>query len=769
MRFSQMACVWTAAAASAIGAALLPRVACAQEPATAALEEIVVTAQKREERLQDVPISITALGSAQLENRGIKSLADLGSIAPNVTFRNISGGMISNVAIRGSATSQPAIWMDPFVGLYLNGVYLGKAQGSVFDVADIERVEVLRGPQGTLFGRNTEGGAINFITRKPSGELRGKAGVEFGNLGHKVAKLSLDLPRFGIASVTLAARKQERDAWTENLTGADLGAIDSEAYRLSLKLDFTDRFSALYDFDYSHADNTPPVTSLYATSGWRGNFPAVFGAFLGGAIGNALAPFASGRRPDAMSTSAVPIYERSKNSAHALTLSWQASDDDEIKYIFSRRTMDYGDAQDLDGTPLVSITPAPGFSWGLEAYSYRATEYEQDTHELQWIGSRGRLNYTLGLYHFEDDGITRGAQNFSLFGNPLQRAEYATGTRAAAAFGQVDYHLTDRWIATAGVRYTEEEKSGWSLRYRTAGFDGPRTTDILPFTSYSADFSGTTPMAAIAFKPNDDLNFYARVAKGFKSGGFSSEISDPRVATAYGPQSSVSTEVGVKSMLWGGRARLNAALFHADISDQQTTQLLPGTTQSLVVNAGESTYRGVELEAMVLLADGWQSQLSYGYLDAKFDTFIDNALNLGPSRPLIDTAGNRLASDAPKHTANVNLDGRLARGGWGELRAVLDYSYTAKLHQNTPNKDLTAPNAGGAYVVGMSTLPARRNLNARLLLADVPAGLGTMDFSLWGRNLTDEADPIHGIDFSMYRTKYWQEPRTYMFTATYKW
>lgn len=196
------------------------------------------------------------------------------------------------------------------------------------------------------------------------------------------------------------------------------------------------------------------------------------------------------------------------------------------------------------------------------------------------------MNYTLGLYHFKDDGVTLGAQIFSLFGTPAQRADYATGTRAKAAFGQADYRITDRWTATVGLRYTEEEKSGWSYRFRTTGFDGPWAADILPMTRYSADFSGTTPMAAISFRPNGDLNLYARVAKGFKSGGFSSEISDPRVATPFGPQSSVSTEVGVKSMLWGGRARLNVAVFNTDISDQQTTQLLPGTTQTLVVNAG---------------------------------------------------------------------------------------------------------------------------------------------------------------------------------------
>ena len=328
-----------------------------------------------------------------------------------------------------------------------------------------------------------------------------------------------------------------------------------------------------------------------------------------------------------------------------------------------------------------------------------------------------------------------------------------------------------------GVRYTEEEKTGWSHRYLTDGRSGPPAGDILPFVAYSKDFSDTTPMAAVSFKPTDNLNFYARVAKGFKSGGFSSEVADPRVATPYQPQTSVSTEIGMKSTLFDGRTRFNLAFYNTDISDQQTTQLLPGTTQSLMVNAGESTYRGVEIEAAMMITDGWQVQIGYGYLDAEYDKFIDNAFLPplapgGPIRtggPLIDTAGNRLPSYAPEHTLNMTLDGSLLRTSWGELRVILDATYVSKTHLYAVNKSLTAPNAGGSSLVGVDTMPAQKNLNARLLLADVPAGSGTIDLSLWGRNLTDEDEMLAGIDFSMFRNTSWQEPRTYMFTATYKW
>jgi len=181
----------------------------ALSPATVT-EEVVVTAQKRQEKLQDVPLSVTAITGAQLETRGIEGLANLNSLAPTLMFRGNPGTeLISTVSLRGSGTGQPAIWVDPSVGMYVDGVYVGKAQGSVFDVLDLERVEVLRGPQGTLFGRNTEGGAVNLVSRRPTGEWGGSVAAEFGNRGQKLGRVSLDLPKLGFARISVAGRMEE--------------------------------------------------------------------------------------------------------------------------------------------------------------------------------------------------------------------------------------------------------------------------------------------------------------------------------------------------------------------------------------------------------------------------------------------------------------------------------------------------------------------------------------------------------------------------------
>ena len=315
----------------------------AQEGQRVALEEVIVTAQKRAENLQEVPLSISAIGAQELDNRGIESLGDLNAVAPNVMIRENPGArLISTLSIRGSGQGQPAIWVDAPVGLYLNGIYLGKTQGSIFDVVDIERLEVLRGPQGTLFGRNTEGGAVNFVTRRPSGEMSGSARIELGNYDRQVARLQMDLPKMGDTSVAFALRREQADGWANNLTGPDLGSNDNQAFRTSIMWEPSDKLTAVYDFDYTHTDQTPTVTSLFAVDGWGGTFPSIFNqAFprelapgvvanlsvpLGTDIQNAILPYVTTSRPKTGSTNVAPgqreVYEYSRGRSHALTLEY---------------------------------------------------------------------------------------------------------------------------------------------------------------------------------------------------------------------------------------------------------------------------------------------------------------------------------------------------------------------------------------------------------------------------------------------------------------
>jgi iron complex outermembrane receptor protein len=787
----------------AVGAAT-GSMASAQEGQRVALEEVIVTAQKREENLQEVPLAITAIGAAELDSRSIESLGDLNAIAPNVMVRQNPGArLISTVSMRGSAQGQPAIWVDAPVGLYLNGIYLGKTQGSVFDVVDIERVEVLRGPQGTLFGRNTEGGAINFVTRRPSGEMSGSARIGFGNYDRQIARLQMDLPKMGDTSISFGLRREQADGWATNLTGPDMGSEDNEAFRTSIMWEPSDKLTAVYDFDYTYTNQTPIPTSLVQLTGWQGNFPLFFnstidgGGFdidfpLGSQIAAAATPYLASKRPKTVSLNTAPgqpgLYEMNRGRAHALTLEYDLTDQDQLKYIGSSRTMYFEDSQDIDGMPLATITATatiPAFG-GIEAFSIpygmsanynRKTDYEQMSHEFQWIASRGDVNWVMGLYYFEDEGVTRGSQLFTLFSQPPQQSNYSANTEAWAMFGQMDWAINDQLTATMGVRYTEETRDGWTHRYQTDAFGGDFVTDLgaglLPYTSYEETFDDTSPMFALSYQYSDDISFYARLAKGFKSGGFSSEMADPSVNTPFQPQTSLSKEIGMKSEWMDGRARLNVALYHNAISDQHVTQLLPGTTQSLMTNAGESTYQGFEVEFAVQLNEDWRIAGNYGYLDAQFDKYLDNPFIYAPlvkdSTRVIDTASNRLPGYAPEMTYSLQLDGTLARTSLGELRLVLDYSYTDDMYLYAVNKSYDAPNAGGSYLASINNIPSVQNLNARLELSEVEMGNGSMDFAFFVRNATDEAERLQGIDFSMFRTATWQEPRTYVFSATYNW
>jgi iron complex outermembrane receptor protein len=739
------------------------------------IEEVVVTAQKRKEKLSEVPISITAISGAQLETRGIEGVANLNALAPNMLFKSNPGNeLISTVVLRGSGTGQPAIWVDPSVGMYVDGVYIGKAQGSVFDVMELERVEVLRGPQGTLFGRNTEGGAVNMVSRRPTGVWGGSIGLELGNRNLHTERIAVDLPKMGIASISLAYRKEDQKGWAKNATGPDLGAKDKEAYRIAAKFDINKDFVVNYAYDNSNIDNTPTVTSLYAVDGWSGTFPSTFGAFLGGALQTAMSPYVTTKRPSHVSTNdhGFGLWERSKTVGHALELDYKLNDRNSLKYIYAHREMDFSDAQDIDGTPIGAL-PAPAAFWGASTYYQRHTTYEQDSHELQWVGNTDRLKYVGGLYYFKDDGTTLGPQNFTLFfgnaGAP-RRSDYSATTKAKALYFQLDYSLTDKWTATAGFRRTVETKGGWTHNYRTTGFNGPFLANVLPKTEYEATFSGNTPMAALAYKWDETTNVFARLAKGFKSGGFSGELLNAAVTTPYKPQTSLSAEMGIKKSFAANRAQLSAAVFQTKITDQHVTQLVPGTTSSFLTNAGKSTYQGLELEGSLIPTDGWKIQGSYGYLHTKFNEYMDNALNLGPTRPLIDTAGNKKQGYAPEHTFSLNVDGRLAQTAWGTLRGIVDFTYTAESLLYSANKDLAAPDAGGSYSVQKDMMPSYKLINARLLLAGVPiGGPGTADVSLWVKNLTDEDRQLQGIDFGMMRTANWQTPRTYGISMNYKW
>ncbi|HQR04810.1 MAG: TonB-dependent receptor [Proteobacteria bacterium] len=736
------------------------------------LEEVIVTAQKRAERMQDVPISISAITAAQLETRGIEGARNIDGLVPNVSVKSSPGaGLVAALSIRGLTSSQPAIWADPGVGIYMDGIFIGKNQGALIDVADLERVEVLRGPQGTLFGRNTEGGAINFITRKPSGEFTGSVGLEVGNYGRMVERISVDLPKMGALSLGVAYRNEEQDGTVGNPNGKAWNSRGRQALRLTAGLEVTSKLKLNYAFDRSNINETPPAVQLIDRTGYSKIFGSPTYGFFQAGIGNAIAPYvAQGYQSSVAGDPSNNNYQKLEIYGHALIAEYDVSEGNVLKYIGSTRGMRYRNRVDLDGTPLNVYTSNPD------------NHYNTYSHEFQWIHSSEKLNTVVGYYQFRDDGnsLGKGSGSFFTF-NPLATGYrlgwYRVTTNAKAIFGQVDYKFTDALTGTLGVRRTSEDKGGAIQRYFANSSFVP--TAVQPGYGYqqqAASFSATTPVIALAYRFNDSINVFGRMAKGFKSGGFPLEANNvPGVnggpttgpMIPFQPEKSTSYELGMKTNFWDNRAQVNVTVFRTDVSNFQVSLLPAGGTSPTMVNAGKLKTQGLELETVFLIADGWRLQANYGYLDAKFDEYF------GYNRfsQWVNGASNTVVGYAPKQQINLSLDGRLAKTSYGILRGIVDVNYSDKYYTYAGQKDPNAPNAIVGNTAIESEMPSLTTVNAKLLLTGVKVGgPGQADISFWVRNLTDQKKMNNQIDLAGYlRIGMFTDPRTYGMTFNYKW
>lgn len=724
-----------------------------------ALQEVLVTAQRREQKLQDVPIAVTAFGAEQLQSRGITNIHELGSLAPNVQISTATANNTgAQISIRGGVQINPALFWDPTVGIYLDGVYIGKTLGSVFDLVDLERVEVLRGPQGTLYGRNTLAGAINLVTRSPSGEMAGHADVQFGNYNLRLAELSLDLPKIGIASISLGARRETRDGATRTTAGSSVGELDSRdgtAARFALDLDFSAELRAAYRFDYSNVNQQPLQSYLL-----RADLPV-------------LAPYVSAERLGTVSIDG-PSFEHSRVQGHALTLTWHLDDHNTFKSISSYRELKWDDALDLDGSPV----PVADTS--------RLSNYHSASQELQLVGGTTRLNYVGGVYYFKDDGFTNNPQTF-FFGTFNFDSRYGFSTRAWSGYGQIDFNATESLTLTTGVRYTREKKGIERQLGVNFAAGMPFITLIPAGTVAEETFSATTPLLSVSYKLSSTMNAYAKYAEGFKSGGFNGEFGDtglppdPRglgspavvaanvaeTRTPFRPEKVKSYELGLKATLAQGRLQLNTAVFENKTRDLQLSIFqATGAASSIIRNAGKATTRGFELDGTWLPADPVRLQLSYGYLDARYDEFLDRGVNV---------ADNRAFVHAPKNSLNALIDARIAQTSWGKLHLLMDYTWTDRFYTYPYQLAASGPQYNpAAQLAGNTQIPATGILNLRLALQEIAFGGNALgEISIWSRNVTNEAKVANNIDFGPsfgnLTVGYFTEPRTYGLEARVRW
>ncbi len=713
----------------------------------AVLEEVVVTAQKREESLQETPIAITAFNEETLQDLRIHDLKGLGDLVPNVRVLALNSTQVSAaVTVRGMASAEPSLAQDPKVGFYLDGVYLSKNTGSVFDVVDLERVEVLRGPQGTLYGKNTTGGAINLISKKPSGELGFRQQFTGGDRGRFRSATTLDLPAYGGLSTKLGYVVTQHDGFIENTHPngpSSIGSVDNEAWRLALRWQPSETFMADLSYQFADTRAVPPA----------GQLTDVVLAYTRVPVITSLAPFEvvpASQNPfrEAIAAGAVSSerlgrldldnqgYEEYEIQDAALHLSWQL-DDLEVRSITGYHDLDGGlIGNDQDG----GAWTVPFGHFALAENGGNLKSHTSWSQEFQLLGSStdGNWDYVSGLYYFDEEaeelhnrwdlliflpggvfpGFDEGVlvdQN-ALLGPPPAGLgeEYSVDNTSWAVYAQVTWTppiAEERLGLTLGLRYTEDKKTATIL-------------DATPNWRQTESWSNFNPTGTVTYRFSDSINGYAKIATGYNAGSHPVRAgSSEAFALTADEETLINYEIGLKSELMERRLRLNVAAFLYDYQDLQVNDFIAGST--VLRNAGEATIQGLEVEAALQVTERLVVGLDYGYLDFEYDEFEVAGENI---------ADATRAPFAPENTAHAWAAWTFPLGDAGELRARLDASYT--------DEYVFSP-----ILFERGTAEDRTIVDARVSWSGIPAAGGAISVAVWGKNITNEAYREFGTDF----------------------
>ncbi|MGZ8284851.1 MAG: TonB-dependent receptor [Allosphingosinicella sp.] len=664
--------------------------------------DIVVTARRRAENLQDVPIAVTAYSGEALERAGAIDITDLSDTTPNVTIETSRGTNTTLTAfIRGVGQQDPVAGFEAGVGLYLDDVYLNRPQAAVLDIYDVERIEVLRGPQGTLYGRNTIGGAIKYVTRRLSELPTFRARANLGTYRQADLILSASAPVADGVKIGGSVARLTRQGFGDNLTtGRENYNRDLWAARATVELDPTDGISIRFSGDYTK-DNSNP----------RGGHRLIPGLLSGAPV-----------LGDVYDTRGGLVAPKQEIKAYggAAHVDIEVSDAITLRNIMAYRRDRSATPIDFDALPAADVdVPA----------IYRNRQF---SNEFQILLNTDKLNGVLGVYYLNANAnnifdVILGTTG-TLLGLPGFTASTIgnVDTRTWAGFADFTYDISDMIHLSVGGRYTTDKRTGTVIRKNLLGGASPELGGAgVQLGALTSNFTGSetfnqfTPRASISFTPDDNNNIYASYSKGFKGGGF-----DPRgLSTAapdlngngvreaneifdyflFEPEQVTSYEIGYKASLFDRRLRLAVAGFYADYKDVQ----VPGSVGAVIngiptfvgvtTNAGKASFKGVEVEALATIFrrdDG--SRLNFGgtlgYLDAQYDEFITNVANFdangnpapGAARPL-DVADFRRIQNTPKWTLSGTLDYSTKMMG-GDINASTTLSYRSKTFQfETPS------------------------------------------------------------------------------------
>ena len=745
-----------------------------------ALEEVTVTAQRREESEQSIPMAITALSAAALERQQIRSIAQLNDVVPNFAITQNTGTSSSaKIYMRGIGESESFFTADTPVGIYVDDVYIARQTGALFDLFDIERLEVLRGPQGTLYGRNTSAGAVKLISKKPTlRETLGQAELTVGSYNRLDVRATGNLPIGDSTALQGAILMRTRDGYTRNLfDGKDVNDQDIKGLRLSLLTEPTDRFRALLTADYVRERSTP-------------GYPAPIQLNASRDVPSDPVP-KSGSWWETNSDIVDPMNDLDQWGISA-TLEFEATDALTLKSITSYRKLDNLLYLDADGD---IYAPAPSI---VSSYNvFQDQSQYQVSEELQALGTLmdQRLKYVAGLYFFrefneQDSKSVIGVP--ALFGLPsasagridltnIAREELTTDSYAAFASGTFD--ITDRLSLTAGLRYTRESKDFANqviLPNGTQQVVCLNTTTVTPMQAAAApctpaqialgyfDFTNQstfdktwtdwTPRLVVDYQLTDAAMVYLSAAKGFKGGttsgrdvaalrNFSRIVGDPEINWSY--------EVGLKADWLDRRLRSNIAAFHNEYEGLQLSLATSGGGFGRI-NAGDVEFEGAELELVAVPIEGLELRGALSLLDAKYTSW-SGALTTCADQGLttVEQYLDLPIKESPKWGYRIGANYSYDLGARGVVSAGADY---------------TAKDDSFNNVCGTAGISRQGNefLSAQLRWED---SAGKLLVALAGTNLTDSEVVAAAFDFGRslgFASIYPYAPRMWSLSARYR-
>ena len=717
-------------------------------------EELVVTARRTEESLQEVPASVSAFSEQQLQRLGATDATGLQGAVPNLNIVQGRGSSnATNIYIRGVGQPDALQTFDPAVGFYVDGVYYSRIRGTQMDLLEIERVEVLRGPQGTLYGKNTIGGAYSIITRRPGQDPHGLFQVTAGDYGQLESRIAASGPLTDTLAIGGVLFGASRDGYVTNpVTNEEYNNRNAWGGRFQAAWDPASNFNVDFSVDYAEEDNA--LTMGQAVS----SLTTIVGVPIpAGAVPSPLPEF----NFTARATPGLPNSSEMTHWGSSLRASWELSDNLTLRSISAYRNLNYTDYVDIDATflelgdVLVDV------------------DQDQVSQEFQAIWEGDRWTTIGGLFYLRENvGSHQEAYADDLLGTFLGGGTFTRTvdddlqTTSMAAYVNATYQLTDRLSVSGGLRYTEEEKDYFRTTSTFSSNALFTANPARPPVNINDTWDDISGLISIDYQLTDDFLLYGRVAQGFKSGGFNGRANNPGEEAPYDPETVTSYEAGFKSDWFDNTLRANFAVFYNDYRDFQarvsnlTTD--PGSglpsIELTVLNAGQLEISGAELELSYRPVEALTLDAQIGYLNAEYGEFEDlRFTSFGNSRAFQTPAFSPewTSRFGAAYTWDVGAEGSVVLAGSARFR-----SRQALAVDNTITNSTTE--IAGLFQDDYWLYDASLTWNVNDIFS----------IAVQGRNLSDEVYKTDGQEFSSVgniRTVYYGAPQTtsIVFTARY--